>query len=492
MPKSANLPIVIEDTGLHTLQEQIYSNIKQSIVEGLIAPDYRLPSTRALAEQMGVSRTTVLVALEQLHAEGYLVTRERSGVFVADVLPDRIAPAATPYSTHPHKHPLLSRRGRSLAESRTPDRRASGTEARAFRAGTPALDLFPTRLWAQTARDCIRSMHSAQLDYAPLTGIRSLREAIAEQVRTRGTRCDPQQVIVVSGAQRALDLIFHLLLDAGDAVWMEEPGYPGARSALLAAGARILNAPIDAEGMQVNLQDAADVRLTYVTPSHQFPLGMPMSLQRRRALLAWAAQSRSWIVEDDYDCDFRYQIRPLPCLHGLDPDGRVIYVGTFSKTMFPSLRLGFLIIPYDLVAGFSRARLASDLHPPVLEQRILAEFMIRGHYQRHLRRMQCVYAERLDALQSAIERSGAPMRLRPVYTGIHAIADLDGVNAEVVCREAAARNVEAMPLSHYYFGTPADESAILLGFGAVRPAAIRAAVTHLAESIDAAKKSSQS
>jgi GntR family transcriptional regulator/MocR family aminotransferase len=489
MPKAANLPIVIEDSDVRTLQEQIYSNIKQSIVEGLIAPDYRLPSTRALAEQLGVSRTTVIVALEQLQAEGYLVTRERSGIFVADVRRDRIVHAAAQHASPLNKHPLLSRRGRLLAESRAPDRRASGAEARAFRAGTPAIDLFPTRLWAQTARDCIRSMRSAQLDYTSLTGIRALREAIAEQVRTRGTRCDPQQVIVVSGAQRALDLVFHLLLDSGDAAWMEEPGYPGARSALIAAGARIVNAPIDAEGMQVNGNDAADVRLAYVTPSHQFPLGMPMSLSRRRALLDWATQQRSWIVEDDYDCDFRYQIRPLPCLHGLDPDGRVIYVGTFSKTMFPSLRLGFLIIHYDLVAVFSRARMASDLHPPVLEQSILAEFMIRGHYQRHLRRMQCAYAERLDALQTAIARSGAPMRLRSVCTGIHAVADLEGANAEAVCREAAARNVEVVPLSHYYFGSGVDERAILLGFGAVRPAAIRAATAHLAAAIEAASRS---
>jgi GntR family transcriptional regulator/MocR family aminotransferase len=491
MPKAANLPLVIEDGGVHTLQEQICSNIRRSIAHGLIGPDHRLPSTRALAAQLGVSRTTVLTALEQLHAEGYLVSRERSGIFVAGVLPDQVVGQEIPSAPLQSRHPLLSMRGRMLAESRAPDRRLAGTEARAFRAGTPALDLFPARLWAQTARDCIRSMQSAQLDYASPTGIRSLREAIAEQVRTRGTRCDPQQVIVASGAQRALDLVFHLLLDPGDAVWMEEPGYPGARNALIAAGARIVNAPVDEEGMQVNRAAAGQIRLAYVTPSHQFPLGMPMSLPRRQSLLKWAAQTRSWIVEDDYDCEFRYQVRPLPCMHGLDPDGRVIYVGTFSKKMFPSLRLGFLIVPYDLVQGFSRARMASDLHPPVLEQTILAEFMIRGHYQRHLRRMQCAYAERLHALQLAIERCGTPMRLRPVHSGIHAVADLDGVDAESVCREAAIRNLEVMPLSYYYFGEPAGQNTILLGFGTVRPAAIRAAVTQLTEAIDVARRSDQ-
>ena len=212
-----------------------------------------------------------------------------------------------------------------------------------------------------------------------------------------------------------------------------------------------------------------------------------MSLERRRNLLGWASRSRAWIVEDDYDCDFRFQAQPLPCLHALDPEGRVIYVGTFSKTLFPALRLGFLIVPNDLADGVAAARIASDIHPPILEQAILAEFMARGHYQRHLRRMRMAYMERLDALQRAIQSSGIPLLPRPVQSGLHLVADLDGVNADHVFEQAKARGVEVMPLSHYYFGSGTPRNALALGIAAVRPAAIRAGVSQLALAIDAAR-----
>jgi GntR family transcriptional regulator/MocR family aminotransferase len=275
---------------------------------------------------------------------------------------------------------------------------------------------------------------------------------------------------------------------------MEEPGYPGAHGAFVAAGANVLPVPVDAHGIDIPydiqaLQSQHDVRLAYVTPSHQFPLGVVMSLDRRRSLLTWAARSRSWIVEDDYDCDFRYLVRPLPCLHALDADSRVIYVGSFSKTLFPALRMGFLIAPHDLAEGVASARLASDMHPPVLEQAVLAEFMARGHYQRHLRSMRDAYMERLDTLEHAIWHSGAPLRLRPVHTGLHAVADLEGVDAERVFREAAARGVEIMPLCHYYFGGRPSQNGLVLGFASVQPAAIRAGVSQLAAAIDVVRYS---
>src|SRR2546423_644657 len=207
--------------------------------------------------------------------------------------------------------------------------------------------------------------------------------------------------------------------------------------------------PVDQEGMIIDRQfaDQTEARLAYVTPSHQYPLGMPMSLARRRSLLTWASDSLAWILEDDYDCNFHYDAQPLPCLHALDPDGRVIYAGTFSKTLFPALRLGFLIVPSDLVDGFIRARMASDVHPPMLEQMILSEFMTRGHYQRHVRRMQAEYAERLHSLRTAVDRTGVPLRLRPVHSGMHAVADLEEVDAERIFTEAKARNIEVMPLA---------------------------------------------
>jgi GntR family transcriptional regulator/MocR family aminotransferase len=490
MVKTVTLPIRIEPACGQTLQNQIYFGIRRSIADGLIRSDGRLPSTRALAADLGVSRMTVLLAFEQLKAEGYVVPRQGSGIYIAKMLPDPCPDRHVVRTVAAVKHPLLSARGRSLAQARFADRRAR-TPPRPFRLGTPAVDLFPVRLWSQIARQCVRSLSPTRLDYSSLAGLPRLREAIAEQIRSRGTRCEPEQVLVVAGAQRGLDFVFHLLLDDGDAVWIEDPGYPGAHSALLSAGARAVCVPVDQEGMIIDRQRPGQIeaRLAYVTPSHQFPLGVPMSLARRQSLLAWARDSLAWIVEDDYGCNFCYDAQPLPCLHALDPDGRVIYAGTFSKTLFPALRLGFLIVPSDLVDGFVRARMASDVHPPVLEQMILAEFMTRGHYQRHVRRAQAEYAERLHTLRAAVDRTGAPLRLRPVHSGLHAVADLEDVDAERVFTEATARNVEVMPLSAYYYGSGERSNALLLGFGACRPAAIRAGMWRLAAAIDAARRS---
>jgi GntR family transcriptional regulator / MocR family aminotransferase len=485
--KIATLPIRIEGGG--ALQEQIYSSIRRCILEGLIGAEQRLPSTRALASELGVSRTTVLLAVESLYAEGYLVSRRGAGMFVAREMPDsRPRPDPPAPLAVVERHPLLSARGRALAESRGPDRRRTGPP-RPFRLGTPALDLFPVQTWSRIARHCVSTATVSRLDYSPLAGLAALREAISEQVRARGTRCDPEQVIVTAGAQRALDLVFHLLIDHGQPVGMEEPGYPGAHNALLAAGARPVPVPVDEDGMRVEeLAAHPEVHMAYITPSHQFPLGVPMSLERRQRLLDWARSSRAWVVEDDYDCDFRYHAQPLPCLHALDPDGRVIYVGTFSKTLFPGLRLGFLIVPHDLAGGFVQARLGSDVHPPALEQAILAEFMARGHYQRHLRRMQAAYAERLDALRRAIDESGAPLRLRPVHSGLHAVADLDGLDAEDVFERAAARAIEVMPLSHYYAGPGRAPNALVLGFAAVSPEVIRSDFPQLASAMAGARR----
>lgn len=486
MQRTASLPIFLESRGARTLQDQIYRAIRQSIVDGLIRADHRLPSTRMLAAELGVSRTTTLLALEQLRAEGYIVARRGSGTFIARELPERLPPAAQPLHGVVSRPPF-SKRGTSLSLMNAPDRRNVAEGPRAFRLGTPALDLFPLRVWSQITRECLRALKPSQLDYSQLAGLRALREAIAEQVQSRGTRCDADQVQVVMGAQRGLDLIARMLLDPGDSAWMEDPGYTGARGALIAAGANVVPVPVDAEGIVVEARRAEEARLAYVTPSCQFPLGLAMSLGRRHRLLAWARRSHAWIVEDDYDCDIHHRSQPLPCLHALDPDGRVIYVGTFSKSLFPALRLGFLIVPRELQAGFLTARLATDLHAPVLEQRVLATFISRGHYARHIRRMQAAYAERLDALNSAIARSGAPLRVRTVRAGMHAVVDVEGVSAERVHAEAATRGIESMPLSAYYWNTDHAPNALLLGFGAVVPQVIREGVTVLARVIEGLK-----
>ena len=272
---------------------------------------------------------------------------------------------------------------------------------------------------------------------------------------------------------------------------MEEPGYPGAWTALIGSGARPLPVPVDAEGLDVEAgrRLGGRARLAYVTPSHQFPLGMPMTLPRRQALLKWASAAGAWVVEDDYDSEFRYGARPIPCLHGLDTDGRVIYVGTFSKALSPMLRLGFVIVPPDLKeAMFSARRAVVDLQPPFADQAVLADFMMEGHFERHLRRMRAVYRERLEALVAAADRycAGA-LHIRPVNTGLHAVADVAGIDAAALVEEAYARGLEVSSLASYFFGAGPSPNAVVLGFAAVLPDALDRGMQRLAAAIDAVR-----
>jgi GntR family transcriptional regulator / MocR family aminotransferase len=476
------------------LQFQIYEAVRGAILDGVLAPGARLPSSRALAADLRVSRTTTLLAFEQLAAEGYVTGTHGSGTFVARELPDdlvrntntgALAGAKAP------RHPPLSARGLSIAATPPSSARIAG-HARAFRIGVPALDAFPMRLWAQIAGRRQRAATLAQLDYGDHAGWRPLREAIAAHVSAfRGTRCTADHIIIVPGAQRGLALIAQMVLDPGDAAWMEEPGYPGARGALAGAGARIAPVPVDRHGLDVEAGErlAPRARLACVTPSHQFPLAVPMSLPRRLALLDWARRARAWIVEDDYDSAYRYGTRAIPCLHGLDRDGRVVHVGSFSKTLFPSLRLGFLVVPEDLQPRIIRARRALDRAPAVLDQAVLAEFIADGHYERHLRRMRALYRERLDALAAGLQQHCAgALTLRPVNTGLHAVADLADAEAGRVFEEAAARGVEVMPLSAYYHSRRRPENGLVLGFAATPPDAILAGTARLREAIDAARR----
>jgi GntR family transcriptional regulator/MocR family aminotransferase len=279
-----------------------------------------------------------------------------------------------------------------------------------------------------------------------------------------------------------------MLLDPGDRAIMEDPGYPGAWSAMVGAGATIVPQPVDDDGLCIDPDEprVRGARLAYVTPSHQFPLGVPMSLARRSALLQWASAAGAWVIEDDYDAEFRHGAHPIPCLHGLDPDGRVLYVGSFSKSVFPSLRLGFVIAPPSLRDRLlSVRRGAGDASPPVLEQAVLADFMDGGHYARHLGRMRAVYRERLEALGSAAEtHCGGALTLRPVRTGLHAVAELHDVDDREVAEAATAHGVEVMPLSAYVIGEAPVQSGLVLGFGAVTPEAIDRGMRGLAGAIE--------
>jgi GntR family transcriptional regulator/MocR family aminotransferase len=488
-PHATDLLIRLDPRAPRTLQLQIYDGIRRAILDGVALPGAKLRSSRELALDLGVSRTTTLLAYDQLTAEGYLTARHGSGTFVSRELPDDRAQVRRIGRASRDKHPSLSRQGMALAAVPPTAYRVDHRQ-RAFRLGVPALDLFPIRLWTRLVNRRLASATHRDLDYGPFAGLEVLREAIADYVQSaRGTRCGADQVIIVAGSKPGLTLVSRLLLDPGDTVWMEEPGFPGARGSLLAAGAQIIPVPVDREGLDVEagIRRARDARLAYVTPSHQFPLGIPMSLPRRLELLAWARAARAWIIEDDYDSEFRYGTHAVPCLHGLDADGRVIYIGSFSKTLFPSLRLGFLIVPADLRETLVAAGRTIDNHPPGLDQAVLADFMAAGHFDRHLRRMRAAYRERLEAMTMAAERfCGGAVTIRPIRTGLHAVADLHGVDASVVFREAAARGVEVMPVSAYFAGRPKDANALVLGFGSLPPQALIDGMQRLAAAIDAA------
>ncbi|HET9954722.1 MAG TPA: PLP-dependent aminotransferase family protein [Polyangiaceae bacterium] len=489
LPMRALLPPLILDSTQGPLQQQVCESLRQAILAGWFAPGGRVPSSRALADSLGVSRTTALAALDQLRHQGYLASRRGSGTFVARELPDEVS-LSEPRVHRADTHPVLSARGRELLTLLPPARRL-GASPRPFRLGTPALDLVPVQTWAKLAQRRIRAIKSSWLDYADPAGLRELREAIAALVRRRGTTCDPDSVFIVGGAQRGLEFITQLLLDPGDSVWMEEPGYPGAVHAFRVAGARPCFVPVDEDGLNVEAGRKASpaARLAYVSPSHQFPLGVPMSLPRRYELLRWAQAAESWIVEDDYDCEFRYRRAPIHCLHGLDPDGRVIYVGTFSKTLFPALRLGFLILPQSIHRSFVAARTTADVHSSSIDQLVLASFITEGHYERHLRRVQAAYRERLEALTEAAERfCGGVLRLRTVQSGLHAVADLYDVPAETVFQEACARGVEVAPLAQYYLTRAQPANALLLGFGPCHPEQFAPGMVQLARAIEAARR----
>jgi GntR family transcriptional regulator/MocR family aminotransferase len=316
--------------------------------------------------------------------------------------------------------------------------------------------------------------------YQDSAGYRPLREAIVAHVTvSRQVHCTPEQVMIVSGSQGALDLAARMLIDADDPVWLEDPGYAGARGAFLGAGAQVIPVPVDHEGLVVDrgVQRAPDARLVYLTPSHQFPLGVTMSLARRLALLDWAKRANAYIIEDDYDSEFRFATRPLATLQGLDDANRVIYVGTFSKVLFPSLRIGYMILPPALVDSFLKVRRMIDIHSPMLEQAVLADFMIEGHFTRHLRRMRTLYAERRSALLEAAR--GLPLEIDSAEAGIHCIGWLpDGIDDLALVDKAADYNLHLTPISSFSI-EPLPRKGVLLGYGGFSVQEIQQGVARL-------------
>jgi GntR family transcriptional regulator/MocR family aminotransferase len=470
--------------GRTPLYRQIYDRLRQGILSGNLRPGSKLPSTRALAAELGIARNTVLGAYEQLHAEGYLEGQLGSGSYVSKALPEKLlhAPRQGPHRTPVEARlPSLSRRGLALSGFASPPIRQQ-EKACAFRHGIPAVEAFPFELWGRLTARLWRGKPGHLLSHGEPAGYRPLREAIAAYLSTsRGVTCSPDQVIIVSGSQQALDVAARVLLDPNDAAWIEDPGYLGARGALQAAGARLIPVPVDHEGFALP-QDAAKpkrIRLAYVTPAHQYPLGITMSMARRLALIQWANRANAWILEDDYDSEFRYAGRPLAALQGIDTQGRVIYVGTFSKVMFPSLRLGYLVVPRPLVDAFVRARSLADGHSPTATQSVLAEFISAGHFARHLRKMRRLYAERQEIFLHAARSLSELLDIRPCDAGMHLIGWLDeGIDDHAVVRHAAAAGVFMTPLSSLTLSRP-KRGGLLLGYTAIDSRAIGEGVRKL-------------
>jgi GntR family transcriptional regulator/MocR family aminotransferase len=476
------LPVIaLSGASPKPLYRQLYEGYRDAIVARRLTAGQRLPSTRNLASELGISRIPVLTAFGQLLAEGYLESRMGSGTFVARSLPEDAPPAvgAARGTGWRVGRRAVSRKTVAGAERVEPWLGGFG----AFRASETAVDTFPFLVWSSlVARHC-RNPVLSLLRYGDPLGFRPFREALAMYLRTaRAVRCEADQVMVVSGSQQALQIAARVLLEPGSAVWVEEPGYRGARDALSMSGARLVPVRVDEEGLDVasGIARSPRARAAYVTPSHQYPLGATLSASRRLTLLDWARRSGTWIIEDDYDSEYRYDSHPIAALQGLDGDARVVYVGTFSKVLFPGLRIGYLVIPSDLVAGFAAVREAMDIFPPTLFQAVLTDFLNEGHFARHLRRTRQLYRERRSVLVEALRSELGPgVEVLGEQAGVHLVAALPNRSSDrEVSMRAARKGLWAMPLSSCYLKEPSRQG-LVLGYGGVSAAEIPAAVRRL-------------
>jgi GntR family transcriptional regulator/MocR family aminotransferase len=484
------LPVIAVDRKSgHALHRQIYDGFRAAILRGDLRPGQQVPSSRALAAELLISRFPILDAYAQLLAEGYFESRVGAGTFVSASLPEQ-RPQARSASRIPSRDPS---REPNRDPSRVPAIKSaeSGSGARpmsrrsellpmvqfrpwsaglgSFAVHLPALEHFPFPHWSNLVARHSRSPKMQAIHHVDPMGQECFREAICDYLRTaRGVRCDASQIMVVSGSQQALDITARVLLDPGDRVWIEEPAYQLTRWVLLGAGCRLVPVPVDGEGMDVaaGMRMARKARAAFVAPSHQYPLGTTMSASRRLQLLNWAHDSGAWIIEDDYDSEYRYGSMRIASLQGLDMNSRVIYIGTFSKVLFPSLRLGYIVIPQDLVDRFKSIRFAMDIFPPYLYQEVLTEFMREGHFARHVRKMRLLYQERRAALvenlksqcDGLLDVHGSEAGMHLAVTLVHQQCDVE------TAKRAAKEKLWLWPLSPSYLGEPRRQGFIL-GFG---------------------------
>jgi GntR family transcriptional regulator / MocR family aminotransferase len=469
------------------LHRQVYAELRRSILSGRLLPGQRLPSTRSLALALAISRTTVTQSYEQLLSEGYLETRHGSGTFVCQLPDTLLQTEGIAAIAGPKPKPL---RLSNYAQSMQGDPLVLQTYPTAeisFRYGRPALKQFPIALWRKLlSRNC--NTDTAWLDYAlDAQGDLGLRTAIAHYLgRARAVQCDPERIVLTNGTQQALDLILRVLIEPGDWIALEDPSYLSARKVFLSHSVNLLPIPVDASGLAIeqliSRTTANPVRLLYVTPSHQFPTGATLSLSRRLALLQWAQQTGAMIIEDDYDSEYRYGDKPIPALQGLDSSDSVIYLGTFSKVLFPSLRIGYLVLPARLVPFITQAKWLSDRQLPMLEQKVLANFIEAGHLESHIRKMRSHYDRLRQTLVQALQQHfGSRVEILGEKAGIHVMVRfLLGMSGTEILARSLQAGVGIVPAGPCYLAE-GGESEFILGYGELEEGAILEAIQRLAD-----------
>ena len=473
------------------IYRQLHRLLQQAILSRELPAGTRVPSSRLLAAELGIARNTVTQVFEQLVLEGYVTSATGRGTFVAESAPDEIvgsfdaaleqassAPAATT------AEPALSVRGARLIAGAGVSKRQGG----AFMPGVPDVSRFPARVWSRLHTKYWRRPRPDLLTYAPGGGLALLRHVLADYLHTsRSVRCTPGQIIVTTGIHQSVDLAVRLLSDPGDLIWTEDPCYWGVRSVLHVSGLQTRPIPVDDEGINPSPADLAQPpKLMLVTPSHQYPLGMVMSLARRRMLLEYARQNQCWIIEDDYDSEYRYGSRPLASLQGLDTAGQVIYVGSFGKTLFPGLRVGYIVVPEALAESFATASAELYREGQLLQQAVLAEFIAEGHFTSHIRKMRTLYGQRRQTLlDAAAQRYGSAFSAVGGDAGLHLVMQLpDGTDDRSVAAAALKRNIVVRALSGYYAEPARAPSGLLLGYACVPDEEIAPAFNTLAYAVD--------
>src|SRR5215471_52508 len=474
--------IAVERKSPKPLFQQIYDSFRTKIMHGELHGGEPVPSTRELARELGISRLPVLNAYSQLLAEGHFEARIGAGTFIAATLPPQRRTDGVSRRGSEAPQRLISLRARGLPKLERP---FWAEHLGPFQVGQPELKSFPIHIWSRLLSRYSRDLRPSALQYGHPMGLDELREVLAVYLRTsRGVRCEAGQIMIVSGSQQALDIAARVLLEPGASAWVEEPGYWLIHHVLASAGCKAVAVPVDLEGLDVaaGMKLKPSARAAFVAPSHQYPLGVTMSATRRFQLLEWAHKSGSWIVEDDYDSEYRYDSMPIASLQGLDVNARVIYTGTFSKVLFPALRLGYIVVPPDLVDRFAAVRQAMDICPSHTSQAVLAAFIKEGHFARHVRRMRKVYEDRRRVLVEEIERQFGPAcEIAGAAAGLHLTLLLgDKVRDRQIAEKAVQRKLWLSPLSLSYIGS-SFRQGLVLGFGNTPATQIPGAVRLLKE-----------